>query len=275
MEIIDSHVHVWAADVKAYPLSPGYVSGQMKPPSFTPEELFAHCWPCGVTRIVLVQMSYYGTDNSYMLAVMRQYPGVFGGIAVLDENAADLEAQMEALATQGVRGLRIQPRQAPAGDWLAHPGYQRMFRCAAKTQQALCCLINPDALPALAKACAAYPDTSVVIDHLCRIGIDGHIRPEDVEALCEMARYPNVKIKVSAFYALGFKRPPHEELLPLILRVYEAFGPRRLMWGSDCPFQIISESYEDSLSLVRDRLPLASEEERQWLLFRTAAETFF
>ena len=73
---IDAHVHVWTPDTQKYPLAPGYKKENMQPPSFTPEELFAHCKPEGVERIVLIQMSFYGFDNSYMLDAMRTHPGV-------------------------------------------------------------------------------------------------------------------------------------------------------------------------------------------------------
>lgn len=72
---IDAHVHVWTPDVASYPLAEGYTVSQMKPASFTPEELFVHSRPNGVNRIVLIQMSFYGFDNRYMLDTMRRFPG--------------------------------------------------------------------------------------------------------------------------------------------------------------------------------------------------------
>lgn len=277
--LIDCHVHVWTDDLSHYPLAAGFTVDEMNPKIFTPENLLAHARPSGVERIVLVQMSYYGTDNSYMLDAMRQYPGTFGGIAVIDEDAADVEGEMDRLREQGVRGFRIQPRvggPVPGPqDWLSKPGYARMFTHAAETRQSMCCLINPDGLPALDVMCEAHPETPVVIDHLCRIGIDGEIREAELAALCAMARHEQVKVKVSAFYALGKKRPPHDDLLPVIERVYDAFGARRLMWGSDCPFQVQNETYEDGLAPVRDALAVISAVDREWLLSRTAEETFF
>ena len=83
---IDAHVHVWTPDIKSYPLGKGYKKEQMKPASFTPEELFAHCRPHGVQRIVLIQMSYYGFDNRYMLDMIKKHSGVFSGVAVIDED---------------------------------------------------------------------------------------------------------------------------------------------------------------------------------------------
>src|SRR5438309_10227545 len=73
---IDAHVHVWTPDLDKYPHSAGFTREQMQPPSFTPEELLSLARPCGVERIVLIQMSYYRFDNSYMLDSMRRFPGV-------------------------------------------------------------------------------------------------------------------------------------------------------------------------------------------------------
>ncbi len=139
----------------------------------------------------------------------------------------------------------------------------------------MCPLITPDGLWTVAKLCERFPHTPVVIDHLGQVGIAGPILEPEVQAICALARYPGVKLKVSAFYALGAKRPPHEELVPLIRRVYDAFGPQRLMWGSDCPFQLAQETYEDSISLVRDRVDFLSLEDKEWLLRKTAESTFF
>src|SRR5207249_1241244 len=121
-----------------------------------------------------------------------------------------------------------------------------------------------------------FSETSVIIDHLCRIGIDGEIRDRDVKALCDMATHPRVLVKVGAFYALGRKEPPYTDLAPLIRRVVEAFGARRCMWESDCPFQVDpGHSYQESIDLVRKRLDFLSEQDRDWLLRRTAEEFFF
>jgi predicted TIM-barrel fold metal-dependent hydrolase len=150
-----------------------------------------------------------------------------------------------------------------------------MFRCAAQERMTLSLLVDPDALPVIAKQCERFPETPVAIDHFSRIGMDGQIHDSDVQALVALAKFPHVKIKVSAFYALGARRPPHEELSPLIHRVYDAFGPQRMMWGSDCPYQIRDETYEDSISLIRDRLNFLSHEDRDWILRKSAALSFF
>src|SRR5262245_26548467 len=81
---IDAHVHVWTPDTEKYPLAPGNEKKTMAPPSFTPEQLFAHCKPEGVNRIVLIQMSFYKYDNRYMTDMIAAHPGVFSGVAIID-----------------------------------------------------------------------------------------------------------------------------------------------------------------------------------------------
>jgi predicted TIM-barrel fold metal-dependent hydrolase len=150
-----------------------------------------------------------------------------------------------------------------------------MFRHAADSGQAICPLIDPSALPSLKRACERYVNTRVVIDHFCRIGIDGEIREADLDALCSFAGFPNVYVKVSAFYALGKKRPPHDDLEPMTRRLHGAFGAKRLMWASDCPFAVVSERYADSIQLIRDGCPWLSASDRTRLLRGTAEEVFF
>src|SRR2546426_7563518 len=117
----------------------------------------------------------------------------------------------------------------------------------------LCPLTNPEAVPALSNMCSPFPRTRVVIDHMARIGMSGPVRDQQVEHFCFLAKLPEVRVKLSAFYALGFRCPHHLDLADLVRRVFEAYGPERLLWGSDCPFQLVEETYEDSISLVRDR----------------------
>src|SRR6059058_5979786 len=98
MGFIDAHVHVWTPDTSHYPLAAGHKKEDMQPPSFTPEELFKHCKPAGVTRINLIQMSYYGFDNRYMLDMIALHKDVFVGTAMIDPLADWPDRLMNKLA---------------------------------------------------------------------------------------------------------------------------------------------------------------------------------
>ena len=273
---IDAHVHVWTPDVKRYPLAAGFLPDQMQPSSFTPEQLLARARPCGVARIVLIQMSYYGFDNSYMLAAMRELPGVFSGVAVIDEHASQLGDTMRGLKKDGVRGFRIHPGQLPVDRWLFNPEMEAMWKLGASEKLAMCALVNPEAIAPLDSMCQRHPDTPVVIDHFARIGADGNVRAADVDKLCNLARHPNTHVKISAFYALGKKQAPYLDLAPMIRRLLGAYGSERLMWATDCPYQVQEgHTYRDSIELVRSRLDFLTADQRAWLLKKTAERVFF
>src|SRR5207237_2723443 len=103
MNYLDAHVHVWTPDTTRYPLAAGFKKEEMKPDSFTPEELFKHCKPSGVGRINLIQMSFYGFDNFYMLDMIAKHPDVFVGTAVINPLGKDPAREMEQLARKVVR----------------------------------------------------------------------------------------------------------------------------------------------------------------------------
>ena len=272
---IDAHVHVWTSDTERYPLRPGFPKSKMRRPSFTPEELFAHARPCGVTRVVLIQMSHYGYDNSYMLDAMKAHPGVFSGVAVIDRDQ-NPRAHMLDLADQGVRGFRISAGRRPADRWLDGDGMAAMWKCGAERGLAMCPLIDPRHLPAVDRMCRRFPDTPVVIDHFARIGIDGQFRTADLDTLCSLAQHKNVHVKASAFCSLGKRTAPYLDTAPMIRRVLDAFGPERLMWATDGPWQVMGgHTYKNSIDLFRTRLDFLTNNDRQQILRKTAERVFF
>jgi predicted TIM-barrel fold metal-dependent hydrolase len=274
-DLIDAHVHVWTPDTRKFPLADGFKKDDMLPPSFTPAELLAHAKPCGVTRVVLIQMSFYGYDNSYMLKTMRDFPGVYSGVAVVDENDKPA-TEMKTLAKQGVRGFRIRPGDQKPNEWLSRDGMQEMWKCGADDGLAMCHLINPEFLPSVEKMCQKYPRTPVVIDHFARIGVDGNINPRDLDNLCRLARFAQVSVKVSAYYALGKKKTPYRDLGPMIRRLLDTFGAERLMWASDCPFQVQeNHTYAASIDLIKNGLDFLTTDDREWILRKTAERVFF
>ena len=272
---IDAHVHVWTDDLDAYPLAAGSAAEEMNPPTFTPEELLSHAHACGVDRIVLIQMSFYRFDNSYMLDTIARMPDVFRGVAVVDHTDPDLATELQRLHGGGVRGVRVYQLTGQDGGALDSPEYADLCALAGSLGIAVCPLVDAELLPVIGRAIAGYPQTTFVIDHLARIGCAKSIDDAEIDALCALAKHPNCCVKVSAFYALGNDSPEYADLVPLIRRVWEAFGPDRLMWATDCPFQVQHGTYEGSISLVRDRLPFISDSDVTAILGGTAARVFF
>lgn len=273
---IDAHSHIWPPDDAKYPLAKGQTVADLDPPSFTDDELMAIAEPEGVNRVVLIQHSiYHGFDNSYLVDAYHRHSDRFRVVGMLDSRKPGTGAEMRKLLKHGVTGFRITP-SILGKSWLKDDGMQEMWRTAAETRQNMCCLINPSDLPDVGRMCDRFPETPVVIDHFGRVGIDGRIRPLELLALMRLAEHRNVRVKVSAYYALGLKRPPHDDLLPMIREVVEAFGPQRCMWASDCPYQIQGvNNYRASIRAIRDRANFLDDDARDWLLRRTAEQTFF
>jgi predicted TIM-barrel fold metal-dependent hydrolase len=273
---VDAHTHVWTSDLKSYPLAGSYTAASMQPAHFTPEDLFLHTGPAGVKRIVLIQMSYYGFDNSYMTDMMAKYPGVFGGVGIVDHHSSSLRSTVIELREKGVRGLRLYPLEAGKLSWPEDDAMIALWKLAGELDLAVCLLINPTDLPMAAAMCDKFPTQRVVIDHFARIGTSGSIDPEALSTLASLARYKNVFVKTSAFYALGKKRTPYDDLIPMIRRLLDAYGPERLMWASDNPYQVQPpHRYIDSLALIRDRIDFLSASDKNHLLRDTATRVFF
>jgi predicted TIM-barrel fold metal-dependent hydrolase len=274
---IDAHVHVWTPDTKKYPLSNKFKVQDMQPSSFTPEELFVHTRPAGVERIVLIQMSFYGYDNSYMLDMIARHVGVFSGVGIVDHRASDLAEKVRELSSGGVRGFRIHSTaENAASAWPADSGMQRLWSLAHELNLAICPLINPADIKYVEKLCEKFPDTKVVIDHFARIGISGAIEAQPLAELCKLARFKNVHVKTSAFYALGKKAAPYDDLGPMIRQVRDAYGSQRLMWASDCPYQVQGKhDYASSIALIKDRLDFLTEDDKQWMLQGTAQKVYW
>jgi len=97
-----------------------------------------------------------------------------------------------------------------------------------------------------------------------------------VQALCDMARHKKVMVKIGAFYALGKKAAPYTDLAGLIENVIKAFTVKRCMWESDSPFQVSDgHNYADSIDLIKNRLPFLSDDDKDYLLRKTAEDFFF
>ena len=130
MQFIDSHVHIWTKDEKTYKRHPSYpIPGgidaskiEINPKHFPPESIISMAKPFGIDRVCLVQMSFYGSDNSYIIDAIKQYPLSFRGAGYVDSDMPGLENEMETLLNKGITGFRIVPEERYVTSWLKTPG---------------------------------------------------------------------------------------------------------------------------------------------------------
>lgn len=246
MATIDTHTHVWSA-----------FSQLCEPRRYTPpysrtmKQLFADMNSCGVDNAVLVQPSYLGTDNQYLLGMLELWPDRLRGVAVVDPMIReDSFAQMVAAGVTGVR-LNLIGQSDPAQ--MLDGRYDALFDLLRRHD---CHLEIQMRGPSWAQLLQPLLDRNLVLvaDHF---GLPENDQCEGTEALLCGLQSGNLWIKLSGVYR--FNAAPG----PLAKRL-QAAGPSRLIWGSDYPWTQHEEgrTYEGCLMELSEWLP---EQEQQIL----------
>ena len=265
--LVDSHVHIWSADVDRYP--PGPIHGASVPTvDGSAEMLFGTLAQHGVDAAIVVQPRAYGDDHRYLLDSLARYPDRVVAVAALDPRDVRAPAILSALVSEGIKGLRLDPLgwgTAPLIDGTVLPLWDQAARCGIVIEL----MIRPDQLSALGSLAARTTDVRVVVEHAARYGAEPG---EPLDSLLELEARPNVTIKLSALSSISTEPPPHRDLWTMLGRLVGVFGPERLMWGSDMPW-IGAEAYGAELDTVAS-LPFIDEDGRTWVLGRTAARVF-
>jgi L-fuconolactonase len=261
--ILDPHVHVWKHDAR-FP----FVAGA-KVPDFdaTPEMLLDLMKANGIAKTVIIQVMHYLYDNSYLAAVLKQYPQYFLGVCrvdPLDPAAPDHLAQISEQT--GFHGVRLSPSEDARGDWIRGPLMPPLWkRCASlKIPMTLLLPISrvPDAQPLIEK----FPELTVVIDHMADCPVD---HPEQLEPLVALARYHKVFVKISHTWSLSKQSYPWLDAQQLVKRLYDSFGPQRLMWATDWPIAKERATYSQRLTVVGDEMKFLNADDKHWMLSKT------
>lgn len=288
--IIDAHIHVWTDDFARYPLASGFSAEDLWLPSFTPEIYDSYSRQMGQVRINLVQMTWYGLDHSYILDLIAGDPERFVGTgivsAISDVSLPSPERVMVELAKGGIYAFRVRGGKTGReafGDtarWLDYPGYEKMFAAGAEHRLALSFLMGAVDLPDLQRMCRRFPAAPIILDHVCGVRIKEGVFPAaDLEALCRMAEFENVMVKLGPFQALGDGEAPYLDLLPLIRRIVGTFGAERCMWESDSGGPIVMKDphgdYVASIELIAKHADFLNVAEKEQVLYKTAEDFFF
>lgn len=261
MTIIDSQVHIYGPDSAAFPWDPagkgvqGFSQqvGVHLEAAVTAEDLLRQMDAIGVDAAVLVSFGMiYGFDNRYALDAVARYPERFALVGRLDPASPSLDADVAAFAQHpgvvGIRVLALQPGQLAAGH------FDPMFRAAAANGLALC-LYTMDSLDGLHRLAKAHPELQIILDHMCleqpdpaalAAGADPFAR---LPQILELARHPNIAAKLTGIATLSKFPYPFADLWPHIHRILDAFGPERLMWGTDTTRTGLS--YREELDFLR------------------------
>ena len=272
MVIVDSHCHVspyWYEPV---------------------ESLLFQMDQNGVEKAVLIQ--YMGQfNNEYQFQCVRRFPGRFASVVLVDARASDAVDELERLAEQGARGIRLRPdTRSPGDDPLA------IWRKTAELKLPVSCggTSVDFASEEFARLVQTFPSLPVVIEHLGSVNTpDDETEPDEIRRkVFALSRFSNVYIKI---HGLGefckrmkiISEPPvrrdsqstepfpFEVPIPTTLEMaYEAFGPERMMWGSDYPPVSGREGYGNALSLTLKQFASKTQEDRDMIFGELARRVF-
>jgi predicted TIM-barrel fold metal-dependent hydrolase len=264
LRVIDPHVHVWKNDPR-YP----WAKETTNPPKedATPETLLKLMEANGVAGTVIVQYIGYRWDNAFARDAIRQYPKKFQGVCRVNPESPAAPDDLEKLVKEERwRGVRLSPAANASGDWIAGPLMPPLWRRAQQLKVPMLILTTTPRLPQVGKLIEQHPDLDVCIDHMADCPPE---RPDELKKLLDLARYPRVFVKISHTWTISKQPYPYADTHDQVKKVYDAFGPRRVMWGTDWPLVERACGYAKALAIVRDEMKFFNDEDKRWILGRT------
>src|SRR5262249_49813808 len=156
----------------------------------------------------------------------------FAGVCRVDPTSPRAAAELDHWIDQELRGVRLSPGTGPSGDWINDRAQMDpIWKRAAERRVPMCILCPVGRLPDLGRVIERYDEgLDVCIDHMSDSPID---QPDELKKLLALARYPRVYVKLSHLWSLSHQAYPYRDTHEQVRRLYDAFGPQRLMWGTD------------------------------------------
>jgi predicted TIM-barrel fold metal-dependent hydrolase len=256
--IVDTHVHVVAADPARYPVRPDPPQW----PAVTAESLTADMDAVGVRRAVLVQSFFtYGFDNSFAIDCAATNPERFQVVAVLDQLAGDAPDVLSALVREhSIHGVRFMPKGMPEGV-LWDPRTFAVWERAGELGIPVTIAAEIDHVPQMPAVLERFPQVDVCFEHMWGIEVDAPPFAA-LEPVIALAAFANVRLKLApnnSFAARDAGIPPRA----LFDHLIGHFGIDRLMWGSNYPAHPAKfGAYSDRLSVMQEDLAYLSDADR-------------
>ncbi|SFB28695.1 Predicted metal-dependent hydrolase, TIM-barrel fold [Collimonas sp. OK607] len=276
-DIVDTHTHAISPDHVRYPLAP--VGGRQsdwsahRPADY--ETLLAAMDVAGIAHAMVVQASTaYGNDNRYVVDAVKAHPDRFCGVFSIDVLVEDAVDKFKYWIAEGMRGLRLfltgttMPGQA---SWLDDERSYPVWEYAQANNISICLQMTAAGIPALTRMLGLFPAARVLLDHLARPDLAGGPPYASAASLFDLAAHPGVYLKLTnrtiSEAARGVSTP--QAFFP---RVVEAFGAKRIAWGSNFPSA--AGSLESLLAEAKAGLSMLSAEDQAWIFGDTARSIY-
>jgi L-fuconolactonase len=267
--MIDSHQHFWRYDPAEY----AWIDESMAPlrRDFMPGDLLREMEPAGVKACIAVQARQTLEETRWLLALADEHPFIAGVVGWIDLQSPDVGAQIAALAEHPrLLGVRHIVQSEPDG-FLERPRFRAGVAQLARAGLTYDILVYAGQMPAAVHFAAAFPDQPFALDHLGKPDVRGGEFREWQRQLDRMAALPNVCCKLSGLVTeADWRTWTHSALRRYLDAALDAFGPSRVMMGSDWPVCTVAASYGEVIDLVESAIAEYSPDERAAILGGTA-----
>ncbi len=276
--IVDSQVHIWAADTPQRPWpKKGDEGNPHKPYPVNAEAMLLQMDLAGVQRAIIVPPSWPGLRNELALEAAEMYPDRFAVMGRLDVSDPASRGRMASWRVQpGMLGIRLffSPRKPEECDGLRRGDFNWVWEEAEIAGIPITIM-----LPALADApqildsiAGAHPELKLCVDHLNTYLGEKNGLTETVPKLMPLAKHPNIALKASCLPRISNELYPFSDVHDTIKMCFDTFGPKRVFWGSDITH--LPCSYCEAIKLFIENLPWLKGNDLEWVMGRGACEWF-
>ena len=266
---IDSHQHFWRYSPAEYDWIDDSMSAIRR--DFLPADLKREMDAVGFGASVVVQVRQSLEETRWLLEIADANPFVVGVVGWVDlQSPAVDEALDSVMAHPALVGIRHIVQAEPDG-FLARPAFERGIAVMTARDLPYDLLVYARQIAAADDLVIRHPNQRFLLDHLGKPDIRGRQYDAWRRDFDRLAARPNVWCKLSGLVTeADWRRWTPGQLRPYLDHALEAFGPSRLMIGSDWPVCTLAASYGETMALVVDALAEYSADEQTQVLSGTA-----
>ena len=243
---------------------------------FVPDDLRSTIAMAGIDQVISVQARQSVDETTWLLALAAKEPFIAGVVGWLPLVEADFESQLEAFGSnKKLKGFRHVLQAEPDSDFMLREDFNRGIAALGRQGLSYDLLILERQLTETMKLVDLHPEQVFILDHIAKPRIkDGELQPW-LSQMKELARRPNVWCKLSGVVTEDdYKGWTEASIRPYLDGALEAFGSRRLMFGSDWPVCLVATGYSEWVSLLEEYTQRLSLDEQEAFWAGNASEAY-
>jgi L-fuconolactonase len=267
---IDAHQHFWTYNPAEYDWIDDSMAALCR--DFLPQDLKPELEANDFQGSIAVQARQTMEETRWLLGLAERSPSILGVVGWADLRSPDIRSQLKVMAQNPkLVGIRHIVQSEPDDRFLLQPDFLRGVSVLEEFDLAYDILIYTKHLPAAAEFVQRFPRQRFVLDHLAKPPIQSGSIEAWANGIRRLADFPNLCCKLSGLVTeADWKLWEPEQILPYLDVAWEAFGPNRLMIGSDWPVCLVAASYRKTVGVVKTYLLGQKPEHREAVLGGTA-----